>query len=442
MSERTERPAGTGTTLSRRRRRPITAVPDAPRWSMWLAIIGFALMMPLVILGPAMTNGDIYVPAGTRELGYAAVLLLAIVATRPWKHPERLLVVPWPLLLALGYCWFSLTWALDVGVGLRRLGLTTMVLWSVFALVRQLGMERSILVVRIALVVTLAINILVSLLYPEIGIQRGEDPLLGEGWRGIMGQKNFTGFTTAMAILFFAFDRGKVHLEIRAAVIVVGAVYLYLTDSETSQIMCVVALVFGGLFELLARSRGREQLAPPVVAWIPWIALGLLFLHIAYNPAVYFEMLSDPGGFTGRTQIWTALIKAYVDYPWRGLGYAAFWEGGPDGPVFRYATGWVTAITQGHNGYLDLLVQIGIPGTMIVLFAVLVWPLQRLLRGGNDPVRPLAAATFLFCLGHNFTESMLFDRDALSQVFLMIALALLWAATATGVEQKRAFSGR
>lgn len=437
MSDVTDRGGGADApTLQRRRRRPVSAVTDVPRWAAWVAIGGFALLLTLVILGPLMTNTNYGVQSRIRGIGYPFILLLAIVATRPWKRPERLLVIPWPLLLALGWCWLSIGWAIAPEVGVRRLLLTTMVLWSVFALVRQLGIERSVLMVRVALVVTLAVNYATVLVDPATGIQGMEEGMEGGGWRGIMSQKNYAGLTTALAILFFAFDRQKMHPAISGVVIAAGAVFLYWSDSETSQIMCIVALVFGLLFELLARTRGQAPLAPPNAAWILLVLLAGLALHIAFVPETYYAMLSDPGGFTGRTQIWTALIKAYVQDPLQGSGYGSFWDLGPDGPIFQVASGWVTEISQGHNGYLDLLVQIGLPGTLVVMFAVLVWPLQRLLRGGTHPVRPLAAATLLFCLGHNFTESMLFDRDALSHVFLLIALALLWTATAPAIGER------
>ena len=421
-------------TLQRRRRRPLNArTAEAPRWTDWIGIAGFAILLLLTILGPAMTSENTGIESQIRTIGYILVTALAIVALEPWRKPERLLVVPWPLLLALGYCWVSLAWAIDPVVGLRRLVLTTLVLWSIFALVRKLGIERTVLVVRIALVATLAANYWLALTNPALGIHQFRPDNVEDmsgSWRGIMIQKNFAGLTSAMAILLFAFDAARLHLALRVAVIAAAAGFLYLADSETSQIMVVVSLVLGGVFEWLTNTRGREQLAPSWAAWVLLAIPALLFVSMAIDNQPYLDMLTDPAGFTGRTQIWSALVKFYADYPLQGAGYGSFWDLGPGGPIYQYGVDWVRTMSQGHNGYLDLLVTIGLPGTLVVMFAVLVWPMQRLLRGGDHPVRPLAAAMFIFCLGHNLTEAMLFDRDSLSQVFLMIALALLWQATA------------
>jgi exopolysaccharide production protein ExoQ len=183
-----------------------------------------------------------------------------------------------------------------------------------------------------------------------------------------------------------------------------------------------------------AKVDGQRHLAPPAWAWLPLAVLAVIFVAMAVNAQPFLDMVSDPAGFTGRNQIWTALIRAYTDRPLLGLGYGSLWDLGPDGPITAYARNWVTQVSQGHNGYLDLLVQIGGVGTLLVLFAVMTWPIQLLLRGGNQPARVLGAVILLFCLGHNSTESTLFDRDALGQVFLMIGIALLWNATATSVQ--------
>lgn len=418
--------------LSRIRTRPRNT---APRWSQVLAQLAFAMLVMLALGGPWMTDqGDDFLKL-IREAGYASVFLFTLVAIRPSRNPERLLVVPWPLLLALGWCGLSLLWAVEPEVGLRRLVLTAIVLWSLFALVREVGLERSITILRVLLAVLLAINFIVALAYPAVGIHgaSGEAELTGS-WRGIMGQKNWAGLACAMTILVFTFDAARVPIAARIGVIAASALFLVLSDSRTSMGVGAAALLAGAIFAWLAARNGQRPLAAPGWAWVPLALLAAVSVSMALNPQIYLQLVSDPAGFTGRNQIWTALIRAYADRPLLGVGYGSLWDLGPQGPISPYAKDWVAEVSQGHNGYLDLLVQIGAPGTLLVLFATLAWPIQRLLRGGDHPARVLGAAMLLFCLGHNFTESTLFDRDALGQVFLLIAIALLWSVTAVAVQ--------
>jgi len=416
--------------LSRAKARP-RAEPRG--WGHGLAQCGFLALIVLAIGGPWMTDQGGEALKQIREYGYVAVLLATLAAIRPWRHPERLVVVPWPLILALGWCYLSLSWALDPGIGLRRLILTTIVLWSLFAQLREIGLDRAIMILRVTLTILLVINFLVVLFAPAFGIHGPSEADLAGDWRGIMGQKNWAGFTCAITLLLFAFDAGRVPVASRVIIWIAAGFFLVKSGSATSLGVVAAALLFGGLLAWQAMGSRRRQIAPSGWAWLPFGLYALVCISMALDPKSYLQLISDPGGFTGRYQIWTALIRSYAERPLFGVGYGSFWDLGPEGPIATYAQGWVAEVSQGHNGYLDLLVQIGAPGMLLVLFATLVWPLQRLLRGGDSAARVLGGAILLFCLGHNFTESTLFDRDALGQVFLMIAIAMLWTATAAPV---------
>ncbi len=414
--------------LPRLSRRDTRARGSVPKLSTVLGQVAFAILLLLASTGPWMTNEGSEALSQVREAGYVVILLAALIAIHPWRKPNRLLLLPWPHVIALGWCALSLTWALDPSVGLRRLGLTAIVLWSLFALTRQLGPARSVTIVRIVLITLLVANYVAVLAYPKIGIDPSLEAGLTNTWRGIMSQKNFAGITCAMTVLLFAFDAASIRLPLRITAIAAAGVFLFFTESATSIGMCIAALALGGLLTWRMTQAGALRILNPNWAWLPLGIIAAVFAHMALNPSVYLDQLADPGGFTGRTQIWSALVRAYADRPYLGIGYGSFWDLGPQGPITAYATGWVTKVSQGHNGYLDMLAQVGAPGTLILLFAALVWPMQRLLGGIDHPVRILGATMLFFCLGHNFTESSLFDRDALGQVFLLFATALLWMA--------------
>lgn len=417
-----------------------------PQWSELLSQAAFIVMMALTFSGPWTAGQADPALSEIRQAGYLGVFLASLLAIRPWRHPQNLLVVPWPLLLALGWCWFSLTWAMFPASGLRRIILTSIVAWSTFILVREIGFERLVTILRALLVALLIANYVAVLVYPEIGV----DPQDFEGtintWRGVMDQKNFVGFACAMTVIMFFFNTGFPALSepagralagVRIVVVCAAAFFLVQSQSKTSMGICLFALIVGALFAYLAQRKSRGRLAMPGWAWLALVPFALICVSMAVDPAPYLELVSDQSGFTGRNLIWTGLIKAYVEQPWLGVGYGSLWDVGDDGPMKVYASGFAREVSQGHNGYLDMLVQIGAPGTLLVIFAVLVWPLQRLLRGGDHPARVLGVAILAFCLGHNSTESTLFDRDTQGQVFLMIALALLWGTTAsTGVARE------
>lgn len=396
-----------------------------------LAQCVFGGFLSLSMAGPWMTSIGGAMMSQYRTIGYLGLFIGAILSVRPWQQPQRLLALPWPIGAALLYCLLSLAWGLSFVDGLRKIVLTAIIAWSLFALIREIGAERTVVIMRGIMLALLVINLLVVALAPDVGFERGGQ------WRGAMGQKNWAGFACAITVLLCVFDAGRVPMPVRIAGGLGAAIFLVFSDSATSMGMCVFALVCGYLFKFLSNRHGRERLAAPGWAWLPLGVIALIFLTMAINPQPYFDMISDPKAFTGRTQIWAALIKLYVDQPLTGVGFGSIWDIGDTRAISRYASGWVIEQSEGHNGYLDLLVQVGAPGTLLILFATLVWPLQRLLRGGDHPTRSLGAALMAFCLGHNFTETTLFDRDSVGQVTIMIAIALIWSVTAMAVPTMR-----
>ncbi len=394
--------------------------------------LAFALLVVLTLAGPAMTQLGYTLPGidvpTFRQVGYVVITLLAIAALRPVGHPDRLLVVPWPILVALGWCWLSVFWAIEPATAFKRIALASMVTWSVFASVRYLGRAQTLLIVRVALLILLVMNFVTVELYPEIGTHRVnqlyENPLMGD-WRGLMAHKNIAGLVCALTILFYLFDADRIFWAIRVAVIAAASLFLWTSSSRTSLGVCVAAVAMGFVFGYY-KARYRK---PAIFLLMVGAVAGAFWVTSMRN--VFEQNLQDPAAFTGRTQIWAALYAYFQTNPILGAGYGSFWTSNYNSPIFIYGRDWVTAVYQGHNGYLDLLVQVGIPGTLLVLFATFVMPWRRLL---NEPAAEggpgaLIASVLVFMMGHNGSESSLFDRDTIGNVFLLVTIGLLWSLT-------------
>ena len=408
-------------------RRDIAAPP--PRQNMLLLCL--IALLALTILGPAMTYSELPMTgegSPVRQSSYLLIFLFTVAGTRPLLDYRRLLVVPLPLVLALLWCWLSLTWAIEPEIAIRRLVLTTLVIWTIFTLVRHLGYDKSILLLRWALVLTLIACYIAVLAMPMVGIHQTNDPgdpqLIGN-WRGILVQKNFAGAVCALTILPFLFDAGRIPKAIRAVVVILAFFFLVHTQSKTSFGILFVA-IFTGFFYTRFSARRRVYAIP-----LLFVAAVIASLMIDMYSDVLVNKFSDPYAFTGRGMIWQMLWSFADDNPIFGAGYGSFWNIGGSSPVFRYGRGWITEISSGHNGYLDMLTQVGLPGLALIVTAVVIWPLYQLIvtrvlppaRGG------LLMAMVMFCTAHNMTESSVFDRDAIVEVCLMISLAMIVPAS-------------
>lgn len=406
----------------------------------FVATVVAAAMLILTVLGPLMTyKPEPFTGEGSplRQICYFIILPIAIFTVQPLKRPQRLLAIPWTLLLALGWCWLSLSWAIEPGIALRRLLLTTIVIWTLFLTVEAIGYQRIINVARVVLVVTLVANFLAVILTPSFGIHQFadlSDPGLVGDWRGVMLQKNFAGAACAFTLIMFILDASHIARWLRAIVVVAAIVFLIKSGSKTSMGIAVLGILVGFLYTRYNPAY-RSLLIPALLIIGTTIAL---LLQIYWD--VLIAPLSDQGAFTGRTQIWPPLFAFFQDHWFFGAGYGSFWNiGYGDSPIYTYSKGWVTHITQGHNGYLDLLVTIGLPGLLLVIFATILVPVARLLASKTAPRGPgsLVLAMLIFAMGHNFTESSIFDRDAIVQTFLMLAVALGYNITRADTSRRR-----
>ena len=99
------------------------------------------------------------------------------------------------------------------------------------------------------------------------------------------------------------------------------------------------------------------------LAWGP--VYGLLRWVWANAPARgRLEAVGRDLTFTGRTTIWTHAIDAGMQHSMLGAGYRAFWT--PEGASYVYARIWAV-IGNGHNGYLDVWLELGFIGLGLFL---------------------------------------------------------------------------
>lgn len=353
------------------------------------------------------------------------LILIVLAATMRRAKGHLPFHVPVMVAVTLAYCLMSVSWALDPLIAIRRLALTAIVIAILFEAVSRLGYDRTMAVLRLSLVALLVGNFMV-VAFSDYGVHHyvlGEAEDVVGNWRGILPHKNSAGVVCAFTILLFLFDRRRIPLPICIGVIAAAAIFLFFSQSKTSQAMLVLAIVGG----LLVRPYSANYRS--VLGLLALLLVGVaLQLVVVYSDALAV-LLSDPGALSGRAQIWPLLIAYSQQYPWTGAGFGSFWQIGANSPIWELTDGWVAEIaSHGHNGYLDLVVTIGYPGMLLAVLALLIWPLVRVMLSFSvsKPQRSLLVAMVVFCIGHNLTESTLLDRSSIVQVMLMIAVALIY----------------
>ena len=381
-----------------------------------IALIGTSPFQELVMTN-ANSSGDIL----NQVLIVSLFLLLAISGgvRLSWKQVWPL---PMSMTALLAYCALSTTWAVAPAISARRVVATALIIWIIFRLARDLGYDRMVHYMRYFLVALVAVNLLVVAITP-FGLQPYDpaDPSIAGDWRGLMGNKNIAGATCAFTILFLLYDQRSFPRWLTAAGLGGAALFLFFSHSRTAEL----ALVIAALVALPVRFYDPRYRVP-IALGVSVVGLVLSILLLA-NIGRLEQILNDPGSFTGRTQIWPLLIEYISKHPWTGAGFGSFWQIGYESPIWTLTRNWIARYaSHGHNGYLDLMVTIGIPGAMLAMAAIFVSPLVRLFAHSRMPraQRALLFGSIAFAAIHNLGESSLMNGSTPVEVFLISAVAM------------------
>ena len=251
------------------------------------------------------------------------------------------------------------------------------------------------------------------------------DPGLVGDWRGLYGQKNTAGAVCVMTALLFLFSRNGRNNWIGWLVAAAATGFLVMTRSKTSLGLFPVALLAG----LLYRLSWRDGLSRAIFLCGTALAAGLLAVAAILNwRCAQPAYLEDPTEFTGRAEIWQAILAYMRDHPLLGAGFGTLAHTGALSPLHNYARqNWVEAIADSHNGYLQILVTIGGVGLLLALLSMVVDPLLRFwpLDPARATFKALLCALFVFVLLHNFMESDFLESDNSGWFAFLVVLACL-----------------
>ena len=344
----------------------------------------------------------------------AAVMLIRV----------RRIAQAWPawiaLLMLVALAFASKYWSIDPSTTSRRV--IAMGLSGCFAV--YLGaVFHGVALPRILAIATLVMgvgSVVMVFAVPSIGVHQDVNAGL---WRGLWYEKNQMGIVmvagaTAAAAWLAAENRIRL---VPLATLGLSSLLVLATQSKTS-LLCLM-LGVGLVAGLWAMRKGGPAFAV-VCVWCGVVGGTVgAWLWNTQSAAILTALGKDPS-LTGRTKIWAALMREVSERPWTGYGYNAFW--GPDSiPALyiRRETGW--AVPSAHNGWIDLLIQLGWPGAILVGALVFIAALAAILRLGGQGRREggwsLAYLAVFFLL--SLSESILLSHTNLPWSLFLAILA-------------------
>jgi exopolysaccharide production protein ExoQ len=327
-----------------------------------------------------------------------------------------------PLIAMIVVAFVSVLWAEIPSLAIRRssalLGTT---LIGVLLAARFTSTERLRLLSFVLRLLAVA-SLIFILFLPQYGIK---DDLLHPGsWIGVFNHKNQLGAYAALAFLIDSYRPGPVWSK--AMWFSLYVVLLVKSGSASPLAALLATWVVVAIFNKL---RMRHRLSLRAIALSVAGAIALC-LGVGLGSGLIQSVLGRSANLTGRGELWQALIPAIILHPFLGYGYGAFWAGGSKEyyDVLRQIH-WDPMYA--HNGYLEVLVSLGLAGLIPALWFFSQTGLYAALKADNreslENMFPLAL--LIYTLIRNISECTILYHNSLEwAVCVATFLALLPAS--------------
>ncbi len=345
-------------------------------------------------------------------LGYLLVLLYVLFTPRKVIKIALRAPLIW-LLVFLSLV--SMLWSDFPNLTLRRS--FAIILTSLYglALAVRFKFRQVLLLLGWALGVVLVFSLLLIVFAPDWGtmIYAGEVT-----WRGVFEHKNRLGSIAVLALLvFFTLWLKKTggNRAFWMAGFLLAGLLLVGSRSSTALVLAAFLAIGAAILGFLKKFHRDWQLTFPVLLLCG--ALAVLFIVLYYE-----EILVSIGRettLTGRVPLWNVLINIGMSRPWLGFGYRTFWLGweGPSAEVWKVIT-WLP--NQGHNGYIDIWLELGFIGLLVAVI-VLFWLFVRSFQYYTKAAFEASFWVLLtgFFILQNFSESPLLRQHDLFWVLIV-----------------------
>lgn len=399
-----------------------------------LALLWFMMYASL----PDQLNGMKFKPFSTageidRMVKLCAIAAGALAVAMNWSQARRFWRYLNPGMVAfMALALLSTLWSIDSNsTFLRCISLAAIV--SVCIGIPLAGWEsrRFQHAVAFPVMSILILSLVVGILYPDKIIEIGDDISLKGAWHGVTLTKNLFGMIASVGVVLYfgKWMGGEGKLTWSMAGTAISFLCLMLSRSNTSMFATLLAILFQ-VVVLRVPSIGRRY-TTHIVAGIA----GLIFIYqmaiqgVMPGASILLEPIASLTGkdmtFSARSTIWEIVKENIRLAPYLGSGYAAYWAPTPTSPsnIFMYVMYFWPS--ESHNGYLEIVNDLGIVG-LVCLLAFLFWYMRQALQLMRFDLNQgtLYMALLVLQLVMNMSESEWFSRSNTCAILLLASTCM------------------
>ena len=361
-------------------------------------------------------------------LGFAIILLAA-----RWKTTLRTFSKGTWLWMLTGMSFLSIVWSIAPAFTLESLrGELPQMAGFALYFSSRFKMREQMRLLAIALSIGAVASLFYSVAVPSIGRHVGDK--FDGAWKGIYGQKNSFSVVMALTMLLFyvlSLSNSNKRERLLARCGLGFSIAMILMSTSLSGLLIFILMLMIMLAFRSFRWQGRRS-----ILLLDLVSLGMLCTVVPLLSSwqdIVIGMGKDPT-LSARTVIWSGSLKTLMEKPLLGFGRGALWV---EGSQRAQAIGAVAhrdfVPAHAHNGYVDVLMEVGMIGFAIFLVGLLLTYGLSIRRAykANTPEDLWPFAFLSMLLIYNMTESLFMFRTSIYWVIYMTVFLSLrrWPRT-------------
>lgn len=363
-------------------------------------------------------------PAGAL-MRYFILLCLGLLLVVRWRSVWAAAKRRKALWLLMAWLLLSCSWSINPNSQKLANEIVSITMMGIY-LAARFTLRQMVPLAALGFGISVGMNFLFCLAFPQFGIQVG----MQEGaWRGMLIQKNSLACLVVFAaipLLCTLFSGVKRDRNWYWLGLVISSLLVVMSDSKTGLVIFLMMMVLIPIFQ---KMRSRNYLALPIFVCAMMAGTMVALFLVGNYEEILLGLGRDPS-LSGRTEIWEAMAEKIMQKPITGYGYNGFWlarEGESLDIWYRSKD----LPPHGHNGYLNLTLDLGLMGLGLFL-ASYVKAFQRSFvwlrwTAGPEGLMPILFVSVM--LIYNMTEEVLiananFNAFWLFYVYLTTAILI------------------
>ncbi len=337
---------------------------------------------------------------------------------------------PW-LLALLGYMFVSTLWSEMTLIALKRWGRECIMVIMALVMFSEPNRRQAFeSLLRRCVYILIPFSILLIKYYPALGVSYGRWSGM-QMWIGVTVHKNTLGRLCLVATVFLLWalycrwqarnSAGQRYDTLADATVLVIAMYLMKGPGGAYSATSIATFAVGIVILIALTWLRKQEIRIPAASLLASLAFLIGFGTVTpfvggSNVASFSSTFGRDESLTGRTEIWAELVPVVQRQPFLGSGFGSFWTSERRDSISSH----------GHNGYLDILLDLGAVG--LGLYAILLLSCGRKLHAAlamDYEWASLGLCFLLMAVVYNYSESALGSlAEQMTAVFIFVSTAV------------------